>query len=64
MSKDKKTGRPESFNAEYFSHSVHESDVLQVIYRKFKYEGYAAYFRVKEQVAKADLNRIELNNDT
>ena len=64
MSKDKKNGRPESFNAEYFSHSVHESDVLKVMYRKFKYEGYTAYFRLKEQVAKADLHRIELNNDT
>ena len=63
MNKDKKNGRPESFNAEYFSHSVHESDVLKVMYRKFKYEGYTAYFRLKEQVAKADLHRIELNND-
>ena len=64
MSKDKKNGRPESFNAEYFSHSVHESDVLKVMYRKFGYKGYTAYFRLKEQVAKADLHRIELKNDT
>ena len=27
----KKTGRPESFNAEYFSHSVHENDELKVM---------------------------------
>ena len=64
MSKDKKNGRPESFNAEYFSHSVHESDVLKVMYRKFGYKGYTAYFRLKEQAAKADLHRIELKNDT
>lgn len=64
MNIDKKNGRPESFNAEYFSHSVHESDVLKVMYRKFKYEGYTADFRLKEQVAKAEYHRIELKNDT
>ena len=64
MSNDKKNGRPESFSAEYFSHSVHESDVLKVMYRKYKYEGFVAYFRLKEQATKSDFHRIELKNDT
>ena len=64
MSKENKTGRPESFSAEYFSHSVHESDVLKVMYRKYKYEGFVAYYRLKEQVTKSDFHRIELKNDT
>ena len=64
MPKLNKTGRPESFSAEYFSHSVHESDVLKVMYRKYKYEGFVAYFRLKEQATKSDFHRIELKNDT
>ena len=37
MADNKKSGRPESFNARYFGHEVHESDELKVMYRKFKY---------------------------
>lgn len=64
MPKLNQTGRPESFSAEYFSHSVHESDVLKVMYRKYKYEGFVAYYRLMEQAAKSDFHRIELKNDT
>ena len=64
MADNKKSGRPESFNARYFSHEVHESDELKVMYRKFKYEGYTAYFRLYECVSKANLHRVELKNDT
>ena len=34
------------------------------MYRKYKYEGYTAYWRLKEQSAKADLHRITLQNET
>ena len=64
MARSNKKGRPESFHAEYFSHSVHEKDELMVMYRKYKYEGYTAYFRLLEQVAKADFHRLELENET
>ena len=59
----KKTGRPESFNAKYFSHSVHENDELKVMMMKYKSEGYMAYYRLMACVAKADLHRIELKNE-
>jgi hypothetical protein len=59
----KKTGRPESFNAEYFSHSVHENDELKVMMMKYKSEGFMAYYRLFECVTKADLHRIELKNE-
>jgi len=59
----KKTGRPESFNAEYFSHSVHENDELKVMMMKYKSEGYMAYYRLMACVTKADLHRIELKNE-
>ena len=63
MAKDKKTGRPESFNAEYFSHSVHENDEVKVMMMKYKSEGYMAYYRLMACVTKADLHRIELKNE-
>jgi len=63
MPNHKKTGRPESFNAEYFSHSVHENDELKVMMMKYKSEGYMAYYRLRACVAKADLHRIELKNE-
>ena len=59
----KKTGRPESFNAEYFSHSVHENDEVKVMMMKYKSEGYMAYYRLMACVTKADLHRIELKNE-
>ena len=64
MQKESKTGRPESYSAEYFSNSVHESDILKVMYRKYKYEGFGAYYRLLEQAIKSDFHRIELKNDT
>ena len=59
-----KTGKPEAFNAEYFAHSVRETDELKVMLMKYKSEGYMAYYRVMECVAKADYHRIELKNET
>ena len=63
MAKDKKTGRPESFNAEYFSHSVHENDELKVMVMKYGSDGFMAFYRLFECVTKADLHRIELKNE-
>ena len=60
----KKTGRPESFNAEYFSHSVHENDELKIMMMKYKSDGYMAYYRLMECISKADYHRIELKNET
>ena len=31
MTNEKKIGRPEAFNAEYFSHYVHDSDELKIM---------------------------------
>ncbi len=56
----KKKGRPESTNAAYFSHSVHQTDVLKLMVLKFGFEGYTAYFRLLEQSAKAAYHRIVL----
>ena len=64
MQKESKTGRPESYSAEYFSNSVHESDILKVMCRKYKYERFGAYYRLLEQAIKSDFHRIELKNDT
>ena len=64
MAYKKNTGRPEAHNANYFSHEVNESDVLKVMYRKYKHEGYTAYFRLLECATKSNLHRIELKNDT
>ena len=63
MTNEKKIGRPEAFNAEYFSHSVHENDELKIMVMKYKSEGYMAYYRLMECISKADLHRIELKNE-
>ena len=64
MTNEKKIGRPEAFNAEYFSHYVHDSDELKVMVMKYKSDGYMAYYRLMECISKADLHRIELKNET
>ena len=64
MTNEKKIGRPEAFNAEYFSHYVHDSDELKIMVMKYKSDGYMAYYRLMECVSKADLHRIELKNET
>ena len=64
MTNEKKIGRPEAFNAEYFSHYVHDSDELKVMVMKYKSDGYMAYYRLFECISKADLHRIELKNET
>jgi hypothetical protein len=61
---NKQVGRPESFDALYFSHSVHETDELKVMVMKYGSDGYMGYFRLFECVAKADYHRIELKNET
>ena len=38
--------------------------LLKVMCRKYKYEGFSAYYRLLEQATKSDFHRIELKNDT
>ena len=38
--------------------------LLKIMYRKYGYEGYTAYFQLQEQAPKADYHRVKLKNDT
>ena len=59
----KKNGRPESKNAEYFPHHTEISNELLFLERKYDSEGYRAYYRLFEMVAKAEHHHIHIKTE-
>ena len=59
----KKTGRPPSYNVDYFPHKCKDSKELVYIRHKYGSEGYEAFYRLQEALGDADYHRINLSND-
>ena len=60
---NKKNGRPDSLNADYFPHQTETSNELLFLERKYAAEGYRAYWRLLEMVTKADDHHIKLKSE-
>ena len=63
MSKDKKTGRPNSKNVDYFPHKCKDDKELRFIQHKYKSEGYEVFYRLQQCLGDADFIRIDLSNN-
>ena len=59
----KKNGRPESWNADYFPHHTEVSMELKYLEHTYGAEGYRAYWRIQEQLAKADYHYLNLEKE-
>ena len=59
----KKNGRPESWNADYFPHHTEVSMELKYLEHVYGAEGYRAYWRIFEQLAKAEYHYLNLKKD-
>jgi len=59
----KKNGRPESWNADYFPHHTEVSMELKYLEHIYGAEGYRAYWRIQEQLAKADYHYLNLEKE-
>ena len=60
----KKQGRPEARNVPYFPHYTETSNELMFLEQKYGAEGYRAFYRLHEMVAKAEDHYISLSTDT
>ena len=60
----KKLGRPEARNVPYFPHYTETSNELMFLEQKYGAEGYRAFYRLHEMVAKAEDHFISLSTDT
>ena len=60
----KKQGRPEARNVPYFPHYTETSNELMFLEQKYGAEGYRAFYRLHEMVAKAEDHFISLSTDT
>ena len=47
-SDNKKKGRPERYEADYFPHQCHHSKTLEIFVDKYGNEGYAFFYRLRE----------------
>ena len=61
--KNNPSGRPESWNADYFPHHTEVPMELKFLEHVYGAEGYRAYYRIQEQLSKADYHFINLEND-
>ena len=55
-----KNGRPEKTNAVYFSHYTEWNFIVEYMFKKHKYEGYFAYYRLLEYITKSDYHKVLL----
>ena len=54
--------RPERYNVDYFPHECNHSKELFIIEQRFGNDGYACWFKILEELGKADDHYLDLND--